>query len=992
MSDFFPNEEDFNKFAEQEFPGKITKYQNGQQDKYCFIQAGSNWGDLLHYELYEGKMQFHIEGSCNNWQKIRQCLENDKTKYGLTSEQWGIRKPGRWILNDEIDNKENLFASFIKIRNMIEPTLIDIDSNNDLLKDLTYKKAVEYLNKNNEIIRVPTYQRGRVWRPSQVELLWDSILRGFPIGSFILSKSHINGKQDEKVYYDLMDGQQRINALKLGFEHDKKDNAMLWIDLKPEIENYDKNSTRKFWVKVTTKAHPWGFENNDICSTLNAPTRKDAKTKFTIDQNEYNTDKFDLDRAFPFRSTCPVPMYIIMKSGAAKNPQEEFQKLLNQEKENNKPWALDNNLQKFNPNNYFYKILYYANLSSYSNLSVNLLTDITVLNENEEIILKTSDDSGNAVNEKLTSLEILFRRINTGGTRISQAELNYSSIKAFWGDSVRASCDDIAKKCMPPQNLALLVFRLADMLEHDKWVNDISIAKIRSISFNEGSKSNITDLFKSRLDGIVTKVNQWLLDNDKWGMPTVIRTDLARNYSDIYLLLMWFANRAITKKDNANSVLNTESEVYSDNKFIIALSLYLKWFANDVRSCCSTIFKYCSKDLSKNAIIISLLECYRLGYVKNIFNTKLPDSIEDEKINEDWNISKNANWFPLWENVKSNIDLLLYAERIFIKNTFSTYDPADIEMWEEYNRPWDFDHIIPTSWVYNKKSGDYRNVVNNFIYVIGNQAAIPFEENRGKNNKPDWSYYNNLDGQLKDLAIEKAVIANYIKTYSQIDTKDPSSQLRSNTNDAAIYFVKKTYERTVNIFNNDCLSLLRAIKLDPNDSSFSGSQNKYPIIERKNIFEKISKNLLEDKTIEGKYYIISNDNTEREIKGNPTECEWANPWISYEIETKDKHYMISITSHGRDEQDKLSFEFGLRKNPESIEVDYKFAKDNEAKFKLRSEKIQDMNIYTNNVWWYMCKEYSVEGNKELSDNYIDEIINNVSTLLCRNDEPILKVN
>lgn len=43
-----------------------------------------------------------------------------------------------------------------------------------------------------------------------------------------------------------MDGQQRINALKLGFEHNRNDSAMLWIDLNPNKEKCDKNFTRKF--------------------------------------------------------------------------------------------------------------------------------------------------------------------------------------------------------------------------------------------------------------------------------------------------------------------------------------------------------------------------------------------------------------------------------------------------------------------------------------------------------------------------------------------------------------------------------------------------------------------------------------------------------------------------------------------------------------------------------------------------------------------------
>ena len=52
-------------------------------------------------------------------------------------------------------------------------------------------------------VKIPELQRGLVWKPAQVELLWDSILRGFPIGSFLLSDI-----PDDKERYYLMDGQQ----------------------------------------------------------------------------------------------------------------------------------------------------------------------------------------------------------------------------------------------------------------------------------------------------------------------------------------------------------------------------------------------------------------------------------------------------------------------------------------------------------------------------------------------------------------------------------------------------------------------------------------------------------------------------------------------------------------------------------------------------------------------------------------------------------------
>ena len=53
------------------------------------------------------------------------------------------------------------------------------------------------LNTNESLVQLPSVQRGFVWKPKQIEDLWDSILRGYPIGSFMLS--HSGDK------YDLMD-------------------------------------------------------------------------------------------------------------------------------------------------------------------------------------------------------------------------------------------------------------------------------------------------------------------------------------------------------------------------------------------------------------------------------------------------------------------------------------------------------------------------------------------------------------------------------------------------------------------------------------------------------------------------------------------------------------------------------------------------------------------------------------------------------------------
>lgn len=56
------------------------------------------------------------------------------------------------------------------------------------MKNLSYTlwQIASWISDESEVL-IPALQRGLVWKPRQVELLWDSILRGFPFGSFILS-------------------------------------------------------------------------------------------------------------------------------------------------------------------------------------------------------------------------------------------------------------------------------------------------------------------------------------------------------------------------------------------------------------------------------------------------------------------------------------------------------------------------------------------------------------------------------------------------------------------------------------------------------------------------------------------------------------------------------------------------------------------------------------------------------------------------------------
>ncbi len=101
---------------------------------------------------------------------------------------------------------------------------------------------------------LPKVQRGFVWKPNQIEDLWDSLIRKYPIGAFVLSP-----KADGK--FEMLDGQQRATAICLGFGNESfrkgtEDKVKIFID----IEKPDAEDARKYFFRVITKSHPWGYE------------------------------------------------------------------------------------------------------------------------------------------------------------------------------------------------------------------------------------------------------------------------------------------------------------------------------------------------------------------------------------------------------------------------------------------------------------------------------------------------------------------------------------------------------------------------------------------------------------------------------------------------------------------------------------------------------------------------------------------------------------
>ena len=172
-------------------------------------------------------------------------------------------------------------------------------------------------NSDSQIIaRPPSLQRGLVWEPQQIEILWDSVMRGFPIGSLVLSakigeqkdkSSNIFAKQDkEQATHHILDGQQRCYAIALGFHdpwHNGNDQAILWLDLMPGKRL--QNSTRQFLFRITTKSHPWGFSHDNQSSRLSAENIRESLKKL---EKEKRPSPKELS---PFDAGLPVPVFLL---------------------------------------------------------------------------------------------------------------------------------------------------------------------------------------------------------------------------------------------------------------------------------------------------------------------------------------------------------------------------------------------------------------------------------------------------------------------------------------------------------------------------------------------------------------------------------------------------------------------------------------------------------------------------------------------------------
>ena len=294
-------------------------------------------------------------------------------------------------------------------------------------------------------LQLPLYQRDLIWSEGQISCLWDSLLRGFPLPSFMVVRGNDNnssrslaknGMRTETIagnntwHYDVLDGQQRLSAIITGYNQNDT-SIRLWIDLSPPRDKNDpqiiKNHPLKFrfWIHPCTRIFPFGFRMeasgehdfhpmhddiiyNDLWGSL-------QETQFA------HMDYFQipLSDTFPWKASCPVPLDELLALSNDEITQENFPKCLENIVNKSREKVLELYGQKF------FEHLSGTETKPDNEVVVALSKGLNRI-KNAKLALQLVDLDGIGLDEDAGYT--FFERIGRGGVPITQRQLAVSRI------------------------------------------------------------------------------------------------------------------------------------------------------------------------------------------------------------------------------------------------------------------------------------------------------------------------------------------------------------------------------------------------------------------------------------------------------------------------------------------------------------------------------------------------------------------------------------
>ncbi|MGD9774560.1 DUF262 domain-containing protein [Diaphorobacter sp.] len=651
------------------------------------------------------------------------------------------------------------------------------------------------------VAAIPSLQRGAVWKPQQVELLWDSILRGFPIGALVVSKVLKNqqshpGKHGtgwgDGISHHLLDGQQRCNAIALGFQDpfDNTDSAphtALWLDIAPE-GHFAHNSSRAFLLRLCTTAHPWGYGTQDTLEKLSAHQVREALRDDYDWKQQPQDDDYQRPRpkdTWPHKAGVPVPLAWLLQGAASPDLWGHLRQRLTRQFPINtlhsrhwarKAWnflqpAIDGSLHDLA-----------QALRATAHVRVVALTVPPEALSRPTRQETQQHDQPPLGEQRIANVEHLFQRLNAGGTELRGDELLYSMIKAYW-PGIETTIDLLPRR-PPATQVALLGTRVAlTDAAQDKPRGPLGISQLRAIApyapmqaatqdaqelQRQGEELRIQHMFAlhanaapgaAEIARILTTVDGWLLYDahaNPWGLPPVLRSRMAEQCPEMFYFLMLLARASLQQQMAARH----EKAV---RRRLLGLATAVHWFGGDAPAAVRKLWemKPLAQWLTPQSFDGVLAQLKDLGDGRSgIIDLRSPRGlakiveVPQASTLQDWNwwntlivapaqgdadkqAERHERYWPLLEKLPYCEPLLMYCQRRWMAQRFGDYDRhLDNGYWDDHNRPWDFDHILPQKMFSDVRSAKYLRVCQQWGYTIGNLHILRFEENRSRQDSP----------------------------------------------------------------------------------------------------------------------------------------------------------------------------------------------------------------------------------------------------------------
>ncbi|KXW57332.1 hypothetical protein FEMY_21410 [Ferrovum myxofaciens] len=582
-------------------------------------------------------------------------------------------------------------------------------------------KLPEYLewasNTGTQIkqLLLPPIQRGFVWKPKQIVDLWDSLLRGMPIGSLMLSKlskgqlgdnvADQRGRTTNTVSGEamgLLDGQQRTLAMLIGWPSSVLSGHCLWIDIAEK--GYAGSS---FALRLTTSTQPFGFERT-AHGRLSRGERKTAREVYDKLHGESKTPDYDLF-ALEQESCQPRPWRPNSKPEQFVRVEKLWEALRKDNGGESEFLAL---LKKHDAEEKYSKKLY-ESFRRMESLEVPLIL--------------IPEHIGNSTQQKFLPedaadpMVLLFERIGRNGASLSAEDLLFSMIKQQWPEAqrlVNTIHDEVSVRAfMSATDYVMTAFRLAAA---EKKIADNPRPNPRDfhIHLNEllGKANELDKPLRGYLekDSRLTKTFVDLYnilsyrkdDPEDIGIPLPMLPHLPRGL--VQVLLRWI-------------MLNPNQAVIDANRQkIISFSLF--WFMNvwyeDKAS--KAAFEIVNKngtfpaqDLYKNLIdaqddqfglALPIMPYDELGVLTDLDNLlSSRDSI--------FNPTTNSKQRELYKRFCwGRKPILLWQQRAYVERKFGV-QASDVfaGLTDEDTVPYDYDHLCPQ----NHWGTDWRNIRTN---------------------------------------------------------------------------------------------------------------------------------------------------------------------------------------------------------------------------------------------------------------------------------------